>query len=119
MSLVVTAAAEVVVVVPLGAGLVSTFCLSLVAATAAAFANALVTSLADLASDMVLFDDAAGGVSGLPADAVSTLTLSLISVAVVLSMSLSVLSLGFRMAEGGLWVMGAKSSCSEMTDATE
>ena len=77
-------------------------CSSLVAATAAAFANALVTSLADLASAMVLFDDAAGGVSDLPAVAVSILTLSLISIVVVLSMSLSALSLGFRMADGGL-----------------
>ena len=96
------AAAEEEVVVPLGDGFVSTFCLSLVAATAAAFANALVTSLADLASAMVLFDDAAGGVSDLPAVAVSILTLSLISIVVVLSMSLSALSLGFRMADGGL-----------------
>ena len=112
------AGADVVVVVPLGVG----FCLSLVAATAAAFARAVVASLADLASAIVLFDATTGPPPGpggeselvLAVVVVSILTLSLSS----LPLSLEV-SLGFLMAEGGLWVIGANSSCSEMTDATE
>ena len=120
----------VVVVVPLGVGLgvglllLMTLGLSLVAATAAALARAVVASLADLASAIVLFD-ARAGAGGLPAAAVSVLALLFESLAVSLGGCLSsggclsVLSLGLRMAEGGLWVMGAKSSCCEMTDATE
>ena len=122
----------IVVVVPFGVGLgvglllllLMTLGLSLVAATAAALARAVVASLADLASAIVLFD-ARAGAGGLLAAAVSVLALLFESLDVSLGGCLSsggclsVLSLGLRMAEGGLWVMGAKSSCCEMTDATE
>ena len=103
-----------VVVVPLGVG----FCLSLVAATAAALARAVVASLADLASAIVLFD----ATPGPPPGGVRELVLAVVVSILTLSLSsqlLSTLSLGFLMAEGGLWVIGANSSCSEMTDATE
>ena len=113
------AAVVVGFVVALAVGFDS-FGLSLVAATAAALA-ALVTSLADLTSAIVLFEkdtEAEGGTAFVTVADVDE-DVSVLPFSEPALLSLSRVSLGFRMAEGGLWVIGAKGSCSEMTAATE
>ena len=120
-AVVVVFVAVVGFVVALTVGFVS-FGLSLVAATAAALA-AFVTSLADLTSAIVLFEketEAEGGTAFVTAaDVDENEDVSVLPLSEPALLSLSGVSLGFRIAEGGLWVIGAKGSCSEMTAATE